>query len=58
MDYKERDGLLTLIFYLLVLITFISYFIWHKTYPAVFITVGIVAIVLRVITYILRFLKR
>ncbi|KGN74488.1 hypothetical protein HR11_00295 [Porphyromonas macacae] len=58
MDRKELESLLTIIFYVLVVATLVTYFTWHRTYPAVFMTIGVTALVLRLLTYIIRYKKR
>lgn len=52
--YAKIDGLLGVVFLLLVIATFVTYFMYKESHPYVFISIGIVAIALRVATYILR----
>lgn len=65
MDREERriphfslDAILTLIFYLLVLATLVSYFVWGTEEKWIFMSCGISALAVRAISYLIRLIKR
>ncbi len=57
MNRQQWDTLLTIVFYTLVVLTLAAYFLWRHTHPLIFMITGVVAIVLRVATYIARYKK-
>lgn len=48
------DFVLSMIFLVLVGLTFLTYFIYRDEHPFIFMYIGISAILLRVVTYFLR----
>lgn len=52
------EAVLTLIFYLLVLATFISYFVWGDRHRWAFLSCGVAALAVRAISYLIRLIKR
>ncbi len=54
----DLDAVLKLLFYLLALVTIISYFIYKERYPAAFMYVGFSAIAVRIIHYIIIFFRK
>ncbi len=49
----DFDAVLKLIFYALVLLTFIAYFVYKDRYPNLFMYFGFSALVLRLVHYII-----
>ncbi len=54
----DLDAVLKLLFYVLALLTIITYFIYKERYPTAFIYVGVSAIAVRVLHYIIIFLRK
>ncbi len=54
----DLDAVLKLLFYLLALVTIITYFIYRERYPTAFIYVGFSAIAVRLFHYIIIFLRK
>ncbi|MDY6122113.1 MAG: hypothetical protein SPI72_03430 [Porphyromonas sp.] len=60
MDKSSKDRLLvvlSVLFLLLVVATFATYFLWKDT-PALFISIGFSAIAVRLVTYLIRHFNR
>ncbi|MDO4707690.1 MAG: hypothetical protein Q4A61_04630 [Porphyromonadaceae bacterium] len=53
---SQLESVLTIVFYLLVLATLVSYFAWGEN-RYVFLTCGFAAMAVRAITYIIRLTK-
>lgn len=51
------DAILTLLFYMLALASIISYFVWLDSYPRLFLYLGVAAGVVRLVYYIMRFVR-
>lgn len=61
MDREQRliprfglGAMLTLAFYLLAVCSLISYFVWRDEYPMLFVYMGVAAIAVRIVYYLIR----
>ncbi len=54
----DLDAVLKLIFYVLVLLTFIAYFVYQDRYPSLFLYFGFSALALRLIHYLIVFYQK